>query len=155
MKSVVFVCHGNICRSPMAEFVFRAALAAHGIENAAVASRATSREEIWGGVGNPIYPPARACLRAHGVPFDNAKRATQLSAEDCRQYDLIIVMDDNNRRNVLGMFPDAAPKVRKLLDFASGGDVADPWYTDDFEAAYRDIVKGCDALLAYLLALPR
>ena len=151
MKSVLFVCHGNICRSPMAEFVFKKLLLEAGISDCAVASRATSTEEIWGAVGNPIYPPARDMLRRKGVPFDSAKRAEQLSQADCQTYDLLVGMDDNNMRNMRRMYPAYQSKMVKLLDFAEGGNVADPWYTEDFEQAYLDILRGCKALLAELL----
>lgn len=155
MRSIVFVCHGNICRSPMAEFVFKKMLSERGIEGVRVESRATSDEEIWNGVGNPIYPPAAKTLRAHGVPFDGDKRAQLLTARDCYEFDLVVVMDDNNRRNLIWTYPEMVAKVTKLLDFAGGGDVADPWYTGDFETAYRDIERGCKAILDSIGALPR
>ena len=155
MKSVLFVCHGNICRSPMAEFVFKNLLKEAGITGCEVASRATSREEIWGDRGNPIYPPAQRALSRYGVPFDQAKRAEQLSSADCRSFDLLIGMDDNNMRNMQRMFPDYTDKMHKLLDYAEGGNVADPWYTEDFETAYRDIEKGCLALLKHLFPRTR
>ena len=145
---IVFVCHGNICRSPMAEFVMKDLLAKAHRADVEVESRATSREEIWGDVGNPIYPPAARCMRCHGVPYSAAKRAEQLSHSDVATADLVVVMDDNNVRNTLRLCPEAAPNTRKLLDYCGGGNVADPWYTDDFETAYRDIVRGCRALLA-------
>ena len=134
----------------MAEFVLHHMLRSAHRTDVEVASRATSREEIWGSVGNPIYPPAARELTRHGIPYDRDKRATQLSAADCREYDLLVVMDDNNMRNLLRMYPEAAGKAHKLLDYCGGGNVADPWYTDDFETAYRDIERGCRALLAAL-----
>lgn len=151
MKSVVFVCHGNICRSPMAEFVFKKLLHEAGVTDSAVISRATSREEIWGAVGNPIYPPAKEIMYRYGVPFDKAKRAEQLTEAECRAYDLLIGMDDNNMRNMQRMYPAYQSKMVKLLDYAEGGNVKDPWYTGDFEQAYLDILRGCKALLAELL----
>ena len=134
----------------MAEFVFKKLLREAGLSGCAVASRATSREEIWGEVGNPIYPPAREILYRYGVPFDTAKRAEQLTLQDCQTYDLLVGMDDNNMRNMQRMFPAFRTKMIKLLDFDEGGNVADPWYTDDFEQAYLDILRGCRALLAEL-----
>ena len=149
MRRIVFVCHGNICRSPMAEFVLKNLLERHHVE-AEVGSRATSREEIWGEVGNPIYPPAQEVMRRHGIAYDKGKRAKQLSKADVAYYDDIVVMDSQNLNNVLRMYPQAKPKVRKLLDYCGGGDVADPWYTGDFDAAYSDIRLGCQALLQSL-----
>lgn len=152
ITSVVFVCHGNICRSPMAEFVFKKMLADTGREACvSVSSRATSREEIWNGVGNPIYPPAAACMRRNGVAFDKGKRAEQLTAADCAAADLVVGMDDNNMRNMRAMYPQYAFKMHKLLDYCGGGKVADPWYTGDFDTAFRDIERGCAALLQSIL----
>lgn len=149
MTSIVFVCHGNICRSPMAEFVCKAMLARLGVTDVEVASRATSSEEIWGGVGNPIYPPAQEQLRRHRIPYDSTKRAQRLSAQDVQHFDYIVVMDDGNVRNTKRLFPHAT--VYKLLDFADGGNVADPWYTGDFDQAYQDIERGVQALLDNIL----
>lgn len=152
MTKILFVCHGNICRSPMAEFVFKdlAAKAGRAAEFE-VASCATSTEEIWGGTGNPVYPPAREELRRHGISCAG-KRAVQLQKSDYAKYDLLIGMDEANIRNMLRMLGgDPAGKVHKLLDYTSrGGDVADPWYTGRFDTAYRDIGEGCRALLAQL-----
>ena len=146
---IMFVCHGNICRSPMAEMVMRDLLAQNGLlERIQVASSATSTEEIWNGVGSPIYPPARRELARHGIPVDESKRAVQLRRDDYEKYDLFIGMDDANIRNMhrmLGGDPDG--KITKLLDGIGGGDVADPWYTGDFETTYADVVKGCAHLL--------
>ena len=149
MTSIVFVCHGNICRSPMAEFVCKAMLEQRGITDVEVASRATSTEEIWGGVGNPIYPPAQEQLRQHHIPYDRHKRAQQLSAQDVAHFSHIVVMDDGNVRNVRRLFPHAT--VYKLLDFAEGGNVADPWYTGNFDTCYQDITHGITALLDTIL----
>lgn len=151
MTRILFVCHGNICRSPMAEFVFKAWAQKQGVsERFYVRSAATSSEEICGTVGNPVYPPAKAELSKHGISCAG-KRAVQLRKSDYEKYDLFVCMDDNNIRNIFRIF-DADPqnKVCKLLDFTSGGDVADPWYTRDFGAAYRDIEQGCTALLKKL-----
>ena len=149
MIKIMFVCHGNICRSPMAEFVFGDMIRKAGMANQfLVASSATSREEIWNGVGNPVYPPAKAELERHGITCEG-KRAVQLQASDYEQYDLFVGMDTANIRNmhrILGGDPQG--KIRKLMEYTSrGGDVADPWYSDRFDIAYRDIYEGCQALL--------
>lgn len=145
----MFVCHGNICRSPMAEFIFKDMLRKKGIEaELTVASSATSSEEIWGNVGNPVYPPARAELAKHGIGCDG-KRAVQLKREDYEKYDLFVGMDSANIRNMHRIFGgDPDGKIRKLMDYTSRpGDVADPWYSDRFDIAYRDIYEGCEGLL--------
>lgn len=152
MVKILFVCHGNICRSPMAEFIFKDLVRKCGrAEEFEVASCATSREEIWNGVGNPVYPPAREELAKHGIGCAG-KRAVQLTKEDYNHYDLLIGMDENNIHNmmrILGADPEG--KVRKLMDYTGrGGDVADPWYSDRFDIAYRDIEEGCKALLEHL-----
>ena len=152
MVKILFVCHGNICRSPMAEFVLKDLVQKAGRAGEyEIASCATSREEIWNGVGNPVYPPARAELVRHGVPCGD-RQAVQLQRSDYDRYDLLIGMDEANIRNmlrILGSDPDH--KVHKLLDYTGrGGDVADPWYSDRFDIAYRDIEEGCRALLARL-----
>ena len=149
----MFVCHGNICRSPMAEFIFKDMIKKKGIEKQFfIASAATSSEEIWGSVGNPVYPPARAELAMHGIGCEE-KRAIQLRRDDYEKYDLFVGMDSANIRNmhvILGGDPDG--KIRKLMDYTSRpGDVADPWYSDRFDIAYRDIYEGCEGLLYALL----
>ena len=148
---IMFVCHGNICRSPMAEMIFKNMLVERGLaEGFAVASSATSTEEIYRGVGNPIYPPAVRELRRHGIPVEN-RRAVRLTPEDYEKYDLFLLMDERNRRGIASIFPsDPEGKVKKLLDYAGGGDVADPWYTRDFEATWQDVLAGCTALLQQL-----
>ncbi len=154
MIKIMFVCHGNICRSPMAEFIFKKLAADEGaIDKFYVKSSATSTEEIWNGVGNPIYPPAQKTLREHGIPFDANKRAVQINASDYYNYDYIVVMDGNNIRNLARIIGrDKCGKVYKLMDFTpNGGDVSDPWFSRDFEAAYRDIETGCKCLLNRLL----
>ena len=149
MIRVLFVCHGNICRSVMAEMIMRHMATVAGVSHLfEVDSCATSREEI----GNDIYPPAKRCLKTtHGVPFTR-HAARQITTDDYEHFDQIICMEDYNIRNlhhVLGealMVRDAAlpkPKIRRLLD----RDVADPWYTGDFEATYRDLEEGCKRLL--------
>lgn len=152
MYKIMFVCHGNICRSPMAQFIFQKLAAERGVAyKYVVASSATSREEIWGDVGNPVYPPARAELKKHGIDCDG-KRAVQLKQADYEIYDLFIGMDSRNIANmtrILGGDPDQ--KIRKLMNYTErGGDVADPWYTDRFDVTYRDIYDGCIALLETL-----
>ena len=148
----MFVCHGNICRSPMAEFIFKDMLRQQGIEgNYIVASSATSTEEIWNGIGNPVYPPAKAELLRHGITCEG-KRAVQLKKSDYDKYDLFLAMDSMNIRNIGRIFgADPHGKVHKLLDYTDrGGDVADPWYSGKFDVAYRDIFDGCKALLKKL-----
>ena len=152
MKKIMFVCHGNICRSPMAEFIFKDMIHKKGMSDRfLVASSATSTEEIWNGVGNPVYPPARAELAKHGLSC-NGKRAVQVRKSDYDKYDLFVCMDGNNVRNALRIFgSDPEGKIYKLMDYTSrGGDVADPWYSDRFDIAYSDIYEGCEALLSEL-----
>ena len=150
-KKIMFVCHGNICRSSMAEFISRKLVAEQGIEGLTFASSATSTEEIWNGVGNPVYPPARAELLRHGID-PTGKRAVRLCAEDYEKYDLFVGMDSANIRNMHRMLNgDPQKKIRKLMDYTPrGGDVSDPWYTDRFDVAYADILAGCIALLKRL-----
>lgn len=153
MTKIMFVCHGNICRSPMAEFIFKKMLAERGLGDLFyVQSSATSTEEIWNGIGNPVYPPARAELMRHGID-PAGKRAVQLKKGDYDEYDLFVGMDSANIRNmhrILGGDPQG--KIRKLMDYTTrGGDVADPWYSDRFDIAYRDIYDGCEALLNTLI----
>ena len=147
MKRIMFVCHGNICRSPMAEFVFKYLVDSRKISDKfTVESSATSTEEI----GNSIYPPARAELMHRGIPF-NERRAVQLRKSDYEKYDLFVAMDSKNVRNIYNIFgSDPECKVKKLMDFVCGGDVADPWYSGNFDKAYCDIYEGCVALLEYL-----
>ena len=148
MTRILFVCHGNICRSPMAEFVFRDLVKKAGLEDRfQIASAAVSREEL----GNPVYPPARRALAARGISCGQ-HRARQITRQDYAAFDYLIGMDRGNlsgMRRVFGEDPEG--KLRLLLSFAGEDrEVADPWYTDDFEAAYRDIETGCRALLAFL-----
>ncbi len=153
MTRVMFVCHGNICRSPMAELIFRDMVKRRGLEDEfIIASSATSTEEIWNGVGNPIYPPARAELARHGLRDDN-KRATLLLAEDYDKYDHFLCMDERNMRNIFRIFPsDPEEKVKKLMSYeGSGRDVADPWYCGNFDVTYRDIYEGCEAFLEAII----
>jgi len=133
----------------MAEFIFKKMLRERGLEDRfVVASSATSTEEIWGGVGNPVYPPAKEELARHGISCEG-KRAVQLRREDYDKYDVFIGMDSANVRNMQRMLGgDPEGKIRKLMDYTPrGGDVADPWYSERFDIAYRDIYEGCAALL--------
>ena len=149
MKRIMFICHGNICRSPMAEAVLRELLQRKGVADAYEIASAAVSEEEW---GNPIYPPAARTLRAHDIPYDAVRTARPMTAADYGRYDLIIGMDEANLRGIrriAGGDPDG--KVRLLMDFAGEHrPVADPWYTRDFETAYNDILTGCQALLEEL-----
>ncbi|MBQ6431966.1 MAG: low molecular weight phosphotyrosine protein phosphatase [Oscillospiraceae bacterium] len=145
---ILFVCHGNICRSPMAEFIMKDLVKQRGLEaQFAIASVATSDEEI----GNPVYPPVRALLSARGISCAG-KTAVQLRAADYGRWDMFIGMDGANRRNMQRLFGgDPQGKVSLLLDYTDRPrDVADPWYTRDFREAEADIERGCAALLEYL-----
>lgn len=148
MTRILFVCHGNICRSPMAEFVMKALVQKAGLtDQFRIASAATSAEEI----GNPVYPPARRKLAEHGISC-TGKTARQLRREDYGQWDLFIGMDEANLRNMRRLFDgDPEGKCSLLLSHAGrSGEVADPWYTRDFEATWQDVEEGCRALLAEL-----
>ncbi|MBP1566998.1 MAG: low molecular weight phosphotyrosine protein phosphatase [Oscillospiraceae bacterium] len=148
MKKIMFVCHGNICRSPMAEFIMKKLVRENGIaDNFQISSSATSTEEI----GNPVYPPAREELKRHGISCDG-KYAVQVKKSDYEKYDLFLIMDDLNNRNIMRIFgKDPENKVHKLLEFAGRNDnVADPWYNGRFDVAYNDIYDGCSGLLRYL-----
>ena len=137
MLRILFVCHGNICRSPMAEFVMRELARERGLAaRVEIASAATSTEEL----GNPVYPPARRKLAEHGISCAG-KRAVQMRKADYERYDRIFYMDAWNRRNILRITGgDPAGKLLPLLD---DREIDDPWYTGDFETAYRDILEGC------------
>lgn len=153
MIKIMFVCHGNICRSPMAEFVLKDMVKKADRENEfVIASSATSTEEIWGGVGNPVYPPARDELKKHGISCEG-KRAVQVKKSDYENYDYLICMDENNMRNIRRIIAsDPENKIVKLLSFTGKNrNVADPWYSGDFETCYRDIYNGCKALLETLI----
>ena len=145
----MFVCHGNICRSPMAEYIFRRMLTEGGRENEVlVASSATSDEEIWGSVGNPVYPPARKKMAEHGIDC-RGTTARQMTKADYAHYDLLVAMDQSNLRWMERICSgDPEGKFRLLLDYTDHPrDVADPWYTGDFEATWQDVNAGCRGIL--------
>lgn len=145
---LLFVCHGNICRSPMAERVMKHLVHEAGRDaEFEIASAATSTEEI----GNPMYPPARRTLAEHGISGEGHS-ARQITTADYAHYDLIIGMDQRNMRNMLLCFgADPEEKLHLLLDYTDRpGDVADPWYTGNFDATWRDCLEGCKAVLAAL-----
>lgn len=149
MKRIMFVCHGNICRSPMAEFVFLDMVRSRGLSEVLTAqSAATSTEEI----GNDVHRGTKAILTKYNIPF-NRREATQLTRSDYGKYDLFVGMDSANIRNMHRIFgSDPEGKIVKLLDLTDrGGDVADPWYTGNFEATYRDVTEGCEALIKYFV----
>ena len=149
---VLFVCLGNICRSPIAEFVMKDMVSKRGIaDKFYIASAATSTEEIWNGIGNPVYPPARKELAKHGISCEG-KRAVQITKADYGKYDYILGMEQRNIRNILRIVgKDSGGKVKLLLDYSDDPrDIADPWYTGDFESTYRDVVEGCEGFLRYL-----
>ena len=153
MIKIMFVCHGNICRSPMAEFVLKDMVRRRGLENDfVIASSATRTEEIWNGVGNPVYPPAKAVLESYGID-PSSKRAVQLKASDYEKYDLFIGMDSANIRNMTRILGgDKDSKIYKLMEYTgSRADVSGPWYTRDFDRCYKDIYAGCEALLNSLI----
>ena len=143
MHKILFVCHGNICRSPMGEFVLKDMVRKAGLEDRfSIASVAVSREEL----GNPVYPPARRELARHGIPCDG-HRARQITQADVDGYDHIFYMDRSNERWLRRMFPGKwQEKCRMLLDH----DVADPWYTGDFTATWDDLNAGCRRILEEL-----
>jgi len=146
---ILFVCHGNICRSPMAEFVMKDMLAKAGRDDVVVESAALHTDEI----GNDIHYGTKRELSRHGIPF-SPRRAWLLSSERLRDYDLVVGMDGVNMYDLRRMAGSSdKPKLRMLLDFAGiDRDVADPWYTGDFETTYADVVTGCSALLREMLS---
>lgn len=150
MTRILFVCHGNICRSPMAEFVMKDLVKKAGLESEfLIESAATSTEEI----GNPVYPPARRKLAEHGIDCAG-KTARQLRNEDYKRYDLLIGMDRANLRNMHRICGgDFDGKLHLLMEFTDRpGDVADPWYTGDFETTWQDVSVGCSRLLGWLIS---
>lgn len=147
MYKILFVCHGNICRSPMAEFIFLDMLKKRGITSVEAASAATSTEEI----GNGVHYGTAAILRRLGIDY-SAKRARQMTRSDCEKYDLLIGMDSANIRNITRFSGGSYDrKIHRLLDFSDRPrDIADPWYTGEFETTYRDVCEGCEGLLDWL-----
>ncbi|MBR4644981.1 MAG: low molecular weight phosphotyrosine protein phosphatase [Bacteroidaceae bacterium] len=149
MKKILFVCHGNICRSPIAEFVMKDLVAKAGLsEHFYIESAATSTEEI----GSEVYPPAKRKLAEHGISC-KGKTARQMKQSDYEKFDLLIGMDEWNIHNMTSICGgDPEGKIHKLLDFTSRkGDVADPWYTGDFDATWRDVTEGCQCILDTLI----
>ena len=143
MIKILFVCHGNICRSPMAEFVMKDLVKKAGISDRVhIASAAVSREEI----GNPVYPPARRELQRHGIEC-HGHAAHQITRRELEEYDKIYYMDSSNARYLKRLFGSDAEKCQPLLDH----DVADPWYTGDFTATWNDVLSGCQAILEEIL----
>ena len=146
MIRILFLCHGNICRSPMAEFIFKDLVRKNGLDDQFyIESAAVSTEEI----GNSIYPPAKRSLNAHGIPFDKGKTARQITRADYDRFDLIIYMDRMNLRWLKWIIPDDPQNKIKLMMSFTGHDrdVADPWYTGDFETTYNDIMEASQMLL--------
>ncbi len=157
---ILFVCHGNICRSTMAEFIMKDIVNKQGLwDKFHIESSATHTDEIWNGVGSPVYPPARAKLREHGIGTEDnelgvaEKRARLTSRTDYDKFDFIIGMDSANIRDLNRIFSgDPDHKVFKMLDFTDrDGDVADPWYTGNFDATWRDCSDGCHGLFRQIL----
>ena len=143
MVKILFVCHGNICRSPMGEYILKDLVAKAGAaDRFEIDSAAVSREEI----GEPVYPPARRELQKHGVAC-GGHRARQVTVEDYRRFDRIYYMDRSNARYLSRMLPADPDKIRPLLS----RDVADPWYTGNFEATWNDILEGCQAIMEEFL----
>jgi protein-tyrosine phosphatase len=144
---VSFICHGNICRSPMAEFIFKKLVEESGLSSKFyIDSKAVSYEEC----GNPVYPPASAELKKHGISCEG-KRAVTITRNDYDNYDYFVYMDDWNYRLLSRIFENKSEKIYKLLSFTgSNRDVSDPWYSGDFTTAYNDIYNGCKAFLLFL-----
>ena len=147
MVRILFLCHGNICRSPMAEFIMKYLIATAGLNEIVIESAAVSREEI----GNDIYPPAKRTLAGHGIPFER-RAARQIDGEDIVRFDRIVAMDRSNIRILQQMFGKENTSKAALLMSIAGEerDVEDPWYTGDYESAFQDILQGCRALLIEL-----
>ena len=148
MNKILFVCLGNICRSPMAEFIMKQMVEERGIaDQFYIESCATSSEEL----GNPVYPPAKRVLQKRGINCD-AKRARRITKDDYDRFDYIVCMDSNNLRNLKMLFPyDNGEKISKILSFTGiDRDVADPWYSGDFSATEEDVCIGCEAILKYI-----
>ncbi len=164
MIKILFVCHGNICRSTMSEFIMKDIVTKQDLaEHFHIESSATHTDEIWNGIGSPVYPPARAKLREHGIGTEDnelgvsEKRARLTSRADYDKFDFIIGMDRANMRDLERLFGgDPEHKLYKMLDFAGReGDVADPWYTGNFDATWRDCSEGCHGLFRHILTDPK
>ena len=148
MTKILFICHGNICRSAMSEFIMRDMVEKRGLsDKIQVASAATSREEI----GNDMYPPAKRKLDKEHIPYTR-RQARQVTSSDYDEYDLLLCMEQYNIRNLRRIIlNDPEHKIHLLLDYTNNPrDISDPWYTDDFDTAYDDIVAGCTGLLTFL-----
>ena len=159
MIKILFICHGNICRSPLSEFILKDMVEKRGIKDQfEIASAATSTEEIWRGQGNPIYPPAQEELRKHHIGETtytdfSKKRARQVTKQDYKYYDYLLCADRNNVRNTIRITGlDQENKIKLLLDYTDipGRSIADPWYTGRFDETYRDVLEGCHAFLKHL-----
>ena len=155
MPRILFVCHGNICRSPMAEFILKDMVKKEGLEKEFyIESAATHTDEIWNGQGRPVYSPARSKLAEHGISCEG-KFARKLTKSDYSKFDYIIGMDSENRHwmpKITGGDPEG--KISLLLDYTDHPrDVADPWYTGDFDDTYIDVVDGCRGFLEYLASI--
>lgn len=153
MTKILFVCHGNICRSPMAEFMMKDIVRKAGLNDEfVIESAATSTEEL----GNSVYPPARRKLAEHGISCDG-KTARQVRRGDYADFDYIVGMDEENMRNLRRLFSgDPEDKLSLLMDYtARPGSVADPWYTRDFEATWRDVLEGCNGLFNTIIQKTR
>ena len=148
MYKILFVCHGNICRSPMAEFIFNDMLKNRGISGVIAESAATSTEEL----GNGVHRGTAAILRRLGIDYSK-KRARQMNASDFEKFDLIVGMDSANIRNIKRISSgNHDSKIYRLLDFSdSPRDISDPWYTGDFERTYSDVCEGCEGLLQWIV----
>ncbi len=152
MYKIMFVCHGNICRSPMAEFMFKDMVENLGrSKDFVIASSAVSSETVWNGKGSPVYPPAKTMLKSVGISCEG-KLSQMLTAADGEKYDLFLCMDDDNVRRAKRILGEKyADKCKKLLTYAGeSGDVADPWYTRDFNATYTDIKRSLNGLIKTL-----
>jgi len=152
MIKILFVCHGNICRSPMAEFLLKDIVAKRNIAHQFyIQSAATSTEEIWGLIGNPVHRGTKQKLAECGISCEG-KRAVQVKKSDYKEYDYLICMDSMNLRNLARIVgADKDNKIYRLLDFTDDKrDVADPWYTGNFDKTYDDIMLGLEAFLDYL-----
>ena len=152
MKRLLFVCHGNICRSPSAEFIFKDIVKNHGVESDyKIESAATSNDEIWNGVGSPVYPQAAELLKRHGIECEG-KRARKMVKSDYDNFDLLLGMDNANiseMKRIAG--GDGDHKIHLLLAYTNDPhEISDPWYTRDFEKAYSEINQGCEALFIKL-----